>query len=40
MSEELLRLTAAEQAARIEAGEVSAAEVFEYWRGRAAAGDR
>ena len=36
---ELLGLTAAEQAARIEAGEVSAAEVFDYWRGRAAADD-
>ncbi|MET0810787.1 MAG: amidase family protein, partial [Thermoleophilaceae bacterium] len=39
MSDELLSLTAAEQARRIEAGEVSAAEVFEYWRGRAAADD-
>ncbi|HEV7846181.1 MAG TPA: Asp-tRNA(Asn)/Glu-tRNA(Gln) amidotransferase subunit GatA [Thermoleophilaceae bacterium] len=37
MSDELLTLTAAAQAARIEAGELSAAEVFEYWRGRAAA---
>ena len=39
MSDELLALTAAEQAARIEAGDVSAAEVFDYWRGRAAADD-
>ena len=39
MSEELLGLTAAEQAARIEAGDVSAGEVFDYWRGRAAADD-
>ena len=39
VSDELLPLTAAEQARRIEAGEVSAAEVFEYWRGRAAADD-
>jgi aspartyl-tRNA(Asn)/glutamyl-tRNA(Gln) amidotransferase subunit A len=37
VSDELLTLTAAAQAARIEAGELSAAEVFEYWRGRAAA---
>ena len=37
MSDELLGLTAAEQAARIEAGDVSAAEVFDFWRGRAAA---
>jgi aspartyl-tRNA(Asn)/glutamyl-tRNA(Gln) amidotransferase subunit A len=37
VSDELLALTAAEQAARIESGEVSAAEVFDYWRGRAAA---
>ena len=36
MSDELLGLTAAEQAARIEAGDVSAGEVFDYWRGRAA----
>jgi aspartyl-tRNA(Asn)/glutamyl-tRNA(Gln) amidotransferase subunit A len=39
VSDELLALTAAEQAARIEAGDVSAAEVFRYWRGRAAADD-
>jgi aspartyl-tRNA(Asn)/glutamyl-tRNA(Gln) amidotransferase subunit A len=39
VSDELLQLTAAEQAARIESGEVSAAEVFDYWRGRAAADD-
>ena len=39
MSDELLGLTAAQQAARIEAGEVSAAEVFDYWRARAAADD-
>jgi aspartyl-tRNA(Asn)/glutamyl-tRNA(Gln) amidotransferase subunit A len=39
VSDELLGLTAAEQAAKIEAGEVSAAEVFGYWRGRAAADD-
>jgi aspartyl-tRNA(Asn)/glutamyl-tRNA(Gln) amidotransferase subunit A len=39
VSDELLGLTAAEQAARIEAGEVSAAEVFDYWRGRAAGDD-
>jgi aspartyl-tRNA(Asn)/glutamyl-tRNA(Gln) amidotransferase subunit A len=37
VSDELLGLTAAEQAARIEAGDVSAAEVFDYWRGRATA---
>ncbi|HEY7455437.1 MAG TPA: amidase, partial [Thermoleophilaceae bacterium] len=39
MSGELLTLTAAEQAARIESSDVSAAEVFEYWRGRAAGDD-
>jgi aspartyl-tRNA(Asn)/glutamyl-tRNA(Gln) amidotransferase subunit A len=39
VSDELLGLTAAEQAARIEAGEVSAIEVFDYWRGRAAGDD-
>jgi aspartyl-tRNA(Asn)/glutamyl-tRNA(Gln) amidotransferase subunit A len=39
VSDELLSLTAAEQARRIEAGELSAAEAFEYWRGRAAADD-
>jgi aspartyl-tRNA(Asn)/glutamyl-tRNA(Gln) amidotransferase subunit A len=37
VSDELLGMTAAQQAARIDAGDVSAAEVFEYWRGRAAA---
>ena len=36
MSDELLSLTAAEQARRIDAGDVSAGEVFEYWRDRAA----
>jgi aspartyl-tRNA(Asn)/glutamyl-tRNA(Gln) amidotransferase subunit A len=36
VSDELLGLTVAQQAARIEAGELSAAEAFEYWRGRAA----
>jgi aspartyl-tRNA(Asn)/glutamyl-tRNA(Gln) amidotransferase subunit A len=39
VSDELLDLTAAQQAAGIEAGELSAAEVFEFWRGRAAADD-
>ncbi|HVG74632.1 MAG TPA: amidase family protein, partial [Thermoleophilaceae bacterium] len=39
MSDELLSLTAAEQARRIESGEVSAAEAFDYWRGRAASDD-
>jgi aspartyl-tRNA(Asn)/glutamyl-tRNA(Gln) amidotransferase subunit A len=39
VSDELLTLSAAEQAARIEAGEVSSAEVFAYWRGRAGADD-
>jgi aspartyl-tRNA(Asn)/glutamyl-tRNA(Gln) amidotransferase subunit A len=39
VSDELLTLTAAQQAAKIEAGEVSAAEVFEFWRGRAAGDD-
>jgi aspartyl-tRNA(Asn)/glutamyl-tRNA(Gln) amidotransferase subunit A len=39
VSDELLTLSAAEQAARIAAGEVSSAEVFEYWRGRAGADD-
>src|SRR6185436_20266094 len=33
----LLGITATQQAASIDAGDVSAAEVFEYWRGRAAA---
>jgi aspartyl-tRNA(Asn)/glutamyl-tRNA(Gln) amidotransferase subunit A len=36
VSEELLGLTAAEQAARIEAGELSGEEVFAFWRDRAA----
>jgi aspartyl-tRNA(Asn)/glutamyl-tRNA(Gln) amidotransferase subunit A len=39
VSDELLSLSAAEQAARIDAAEVSSAEVFEYWRGRAGADD-
>jgi aspartyl-tRNA(Asn)/glutamyl-tRNA(Gln) amidotransferase subunit A len=39
VSDELLGLTAAQQAAKIESGEVNAAEVFDYWRGRAAADD-
>ncbi len=39
MSDDLLSLTAAEQAAKIDAGELSAAEAFEFWRGRAAADD-
>jgi aspartyl-tRNA(Asn)/glutamyl-tRNA(Gln) amidotransferase subunit A len=39
VSDELLSLTAAEQAARIHARELSAADVFEFWRGRAAADD-
>ena len=39
MSDELVNLTAAQQAAKIEAGELSAGEVFEFWRGRAAADD-
>ena len=33
---ELLTLTAAQQAELIRSGEVSGAEVFEFWRGRAA----
>jgi len=36
MSHDLLELTAAETAERVRAGEVSAAEVFELWRERAA----
>jgi aspartyl-tRNA(Asn)/glutamyl-tRNA(Gln) amidotransferase subunit A len=36
VSDELLGLTAAEQAAKIEARELSGAEAFEFWRGRAA----
>ena len=39
MSDELLGLSAAQQTAKIESGEVGAAEVFEYWRGRAARDD-
>jgi aspartyl-tRNA(Asn)/glutamyl-tRNA(Gln) amidotransferase subunit A len=39
VSDELLNLTAAQQAERIAAGEISSAEVFEFWRGRAAADD-
>jgi aspartyl-tRNA(Asn)/glutamyl-tRNA(Gln) amidotransferase subunit A len=39
VSDDLLTMTAAEQAAKIDAGEIGAAEVFEYWRGRAAGDD-
>jgi aspartyl-tRNA(Asn)/glutamyl-tRNA(Gln) amidotransferase subunit A len=39
MSDELLSLTAAQAAERVRAGEVSPAELFEFWRGRAAADD-
>ena len=39
MSDGLVTLTAAEQATRIESGELSAAEAFEFWRTRAAADD-
>jgi Asp-tRNA(Asn)/Glu-tRNA(Gln) amidotransferase A subunit family amidase len=39
VSDELLNLTAAAQAERIAAGDLSAAEVFEFWRGRAAGDD-
>jgi len=39
VSDELLGLSAAQQTAKIESGEVGAAEVFEYWRGRAARDD-
>jgi aspartyl-tRNA(Asn)/glutamyl-tRNA(Gln) amidotransferase subunit A len=39
VTDELLTLTAAEQAARIEAGELSAADVFAFWRERAADDD-
>jgi aspartyl-tRNA(Asn)/glutamyl-tRNA(Gln) amidotransferase subunit A len=39
MSEELLALTAAQAAGRVRAGEVSAAELFEFWRARAQADD-
>jgi aspartyl-tRNA(Asn)/glutamyl-tRNA(Gln) amidotransferase subunit A len=37
VTQELLGLTAAAQAERIASGDVSAREVFEFWRGRAAA---
>ena len=36
MSEDLLALSAAEAGARVRAGELSAAELFEFWRERAA----
>jgi aspartyl-tRNA(Asn)/glutamyl-tRNA(Gln) amidotransferase subunit A len=36
---DLLAMTAVQQAERIRAGEVSAQEVFDFWRGRAAADD-
>jgi aspartyl-tRNA(Asn)/glutamyl-tRNA(Gln) amidotransferase subunit A len=36
---DLLSLTAAQQAALLESGEVSPAEAFDFWRGRAAADD-
>ena len=36
---DLLGLTAAQQAQLIASGEVSSAEVFEFWRGRAAGDD-
>ena len=39
MSDELLNSTAAAQAKRIAAGEVSPEELFEFWRGRAAGDD-
>jgi aspartyl-tRNA(Asn)/glutamyl-tRNA(Gln) amidotransferase subunit A len=39
VSEELLGLTAAEQAERIAAGELGAKQAFEFWRDRAAADD-
>jgi aspartyl-tRNA(Asn)/glutamyl-tRNA(Gln) amidotransferase subunit A len=39
VSDELVALTAAQQAAKIDSGEVSAAEVFDYWRTRAAGDD-
>jgi aspartyl-tRNA(Asn)/glutamyl-tRNA(Gln) amidotransferase subunit A len=39
VSDELLNLTAAEQAERIRAGDLGAREAFEFWRGRAAADD-
>ena len=39
MSDELLKLTAAQQAERIEAGEISSTELFELWRERAAGDD-
>ncbi len=36
MSDELLQLTAAQAAERVRSGDLSAAELFEFWRGRAA----
>src|SRR5688572_25338627 len=39
VSDELLNLTAAQQAERIAAGEISSAELFEFWRVRAAGDD-
>jgi aspartyl-tRNA(Asn)/glutamyl-tRNA(Gln) amidotransferase subunit A len=39
VSDELLNLTAAQQAERITAGEVTSTELFELWRGRAAGDD-
>ena len=36
MSDDLLALSAAEAGARVRDGELSAAELFEFWRGRAA----
>ena len=39
MSEDLLALSAAEAGARVRAGELSAAELFEFWRERAAGDD-
>ena len=39
MSQDLLELTGAEAAARVRGGELSAAELFEFWRGRAAGDD-
>src|SRR5829696_8727475 len=39
VSDELLELSAAEQAGRIESGALGASEAFEYWRSRAAADD-
>jgi aspartyl-tRNA(Asn)/glutamyl-tRNA(Gln) amidotransferase subunit A len=39
VSQDLLDLTGAEAAARVRGGELSAAELFEFWRGRAAGDD-